>query len=74
MRVKVNGKVLMWATVLSRVPQGSVLGTFLILLYVNDLPDWIVNNMRLFADDAKIWTKLDRRGPGRQQLEPPQSC
>ena len=45
----------MWASVLSRVPQGSVF-----LLYVDDLSDWVVNSMRLFADDANIWTKLDR--------------
>ena len=41
--------------VLSGVPQGSVLGPLLFLLFVNDLPDWIRNSMRMFADDTKIW-------------------
>jgi len=42
--------------VLSGVPQGSVglLGPLLFLLFVNDLPDWIKNSMRMFADDVKI--------------------
>jgi len=24
----------------------------------NDLPDWIVNDMRMFADDTKLWSKI----------------
>jgi len=42
-----------WIKVLSGVPKGSVLGS-LLLLFVNDLPDWIKNSMRMFADDVKI--------------------
>jgi len=38
----------------------TVLGPLLFLLYVNDIPDCVVDNIRFFADDAKIWTKLDR--------------
>ena len=44
-----------WVEVLSGVPQGSVLGPLLFLLFVNDLPDWISSNIRMFADDTKIW-------------------
>jgi len=40
---------------LSGVPQGSVLGPILFLLYDNDLPNWITCSMRMFADDTKIW-------------------
>jgi len=60
MKVSVNGQSSSWVDVISGVPQGSVLGPLLFLLYVNDLPDWIINSMRLFADDVKIWVKLDR--------------
>ena len=47
-----------WAVVLSGVPQGSVLGPLLFLLFANELPDWIKNNICMFADDTKIWTRL----------------
>ena len=34
------------------------LGPLLFLLFVNDIPDWIITNIRMFADDTKIWTHL----------------
>ena len=55
MRVGVHGSYSTWFHMLSRVPQGSVLGPILFLLYVNDLPNWITCSMRMFADDTKIW-------------------
>ena len=58
MRVQVNGSFSSWRGVCSGVPQGSVLGPLLFLLFVNDLPDWIGTNIRLFADDAKIWKEI----------------
>jgi hypothetical protein len=58
MRVGVNGKYSTWADVLSGVPQGSVLGPLLFLLFVNDLPDWVVNSIKMFADDTKIWSAI----------------
>ena len=58
MRVMVNGHYSSWSVVVSGVPQGSVLGPLLFLLFVNDIPDWIITNIRMFADDTKIWTQL----------------
>jgi len=55
MRVRIRGSFSDWIEVLNGVPQGSVLGPLLFLLFVNDLPDWIKNGMRMFADDVKIW-------------------
>jgi len=54
MKVGIRGSFSDWIEVLSGVPQGSVLGPLLFLLFVNDLPDWIKNSMRMFADDVKI--------------------
>jgi len=55
MRVRIRGSFSDWIEVLNGVPQGSVLGPLLFLLFVNDLPDWIKCGMRMFADDVKIW-------------------
>ena len=42
-------------TVTSGVPQGSVLGPTLFILYVNELPELVQGQIKLFADDAKIY-------------------
>ena len=47
-----------WSDVASGVPQGSVLGPLLFLVYVNDLPDIIQCGIKLFADDTKMYTSV----------------
>ena len=56
-RVRINGKYSEWQLVMSGIPQGSVLGPLLFVIYINDLPNICENevNMYLFADDAKIF-------------------
>ena len=56
--VRVNGKLSDWSDVTSGVPQGSVLGPILFILYVNDLPDQVHSYCKLFADDAKLYKDL----------------
>ena len=44
--------------VLSGVPQGSVLGSVLFLIFINDLPDNIRSSVRLFADDCVLYRNI----------------
>ena len=53
-RVAVRGSYSNWIEVISKVPQGSVLGPTLFILYVNDLPDHIKSFLGLFANDTKV--------------------
>jgi ribonuclease P/MRP protein subunit RPP40 len=50
-----------WNKVLSGMPQSSVLGPLLFLIYINDLPNNISNTCKLYADDNKIIAKVDKR-------------
>jgi len=54
-RVVVNKDMSKWSDVTSGVPQGSVLGPTLFLIYINDIEDMIESTIRLFADDTKLF-------------------
>ena len=58
-RVKVNGTLSDPMDVTSGVPQGSILGPLLFLLFMNDLPERITSSCILYADDVKIWGPSD---------------
>ena len=52
--ITVDGQASDPVPVLSGVPQWSVLGPILVLIFINDLPDNIVSSVRLFADDCVL--------------------
>ena len=59
-RVKINGAFSNVKPVLSGIPQGSVLGPLLFVIYINDLPDVckLLCNIFLFADDSKLYRHI----------------
>ena len=55
-RVVLNGQTFSWADVNAGVPQGSVLGPLLFLIYINDLVDGLSSNAKSFADDTSLFS------------------
>ena len=60
-RVSVEGKFSTLKDILSGIPQGSVLGPLLFLIYINDLPCYVKSFIKLFADDVKIIANVKDR-------------
>ena len=52
-KVLVNQSQSDWATVTSGIPQGSVLGPLLFIIFINDLPDCVKSAIKIFPDDTK---------------------
>ena len=55
-RVVLNGMESEWGAIKAGVPQGSVLGPLLFLVYINDLEDGIRSNIKFFADDTSLFS------------------
>ena len=55
-KVVLNGQNSSWTNVHAGVPQGSILGPLLFLIYRNDLSDNLTSNAKLFADDTSVFS------------------
>jgi len=56
--VKINSSISEWHEVTSGIPQGSVLGPILFVIFINDLPDCVNSSPYMFADDTKIYREI----------------
>ena len=58
-QVVLNSQLSSWDNVTAGVPQGSILGSLLFLIYINDLPNDLSSNCKLFADDTSLFSVVN---------------
>ena len=69
LRVVLDGKSSQEYPVNAGVPQGSILGPTLFLLYIIDLPDDVICNIAIYVDDTTLYSKCNQASDLWQQLE-----
>ena len=55
-RAVLNGQISTWKNINAGEPQGSILGLLLFLIYINNLTEGLTSNVKLFADDASLFS------------------
>ena len=60
LRVVLDGKSSQEYSVNAEVPQGSILGPTLFLLYINDFPDDVISDIAIYADDTTLYFMCDQ--------------
>ena len=67
-RVILNRQVFSWAGVKAGVPQGSILGPLIFLVYINDVADGLSSNTKLFADHTSLFLVIHDIGTLETEL------
>ena len=67
-RVILNGQYSTWTNVEAEVPQGSILGLLLFLIFINDLPENLVSNPKFFANDIPLFSVIRNKHLSAQNL------
>ena len=57
-RITLNGQTSRWKNIKAGVPQGSVLGPLFFLIFINDLPEGLKSNVKIFADDTSLFSVM----------------
>ena len=67
-RVLLNAQGSSWRPIFGGVPQGSILGPLLFLIYINDLPNELKSNAKLFANDTSLLTIVKDKNKSHNML------
>ena len=68
-RVVLNGKSSQEHPVNTGLPQGSILGPTIFVLYINDLPEDVICDIAIYADDTTLYLECDEASDMWQQLQ-----
>ena len=67
-RVALNGRTSSSQNIYAGVPQGSVFGPVLFLIYINDLPDGLTSMCKIFVDDTSLFSKVIDKNNSNSQF------
>ena len=73
-RVNIDGYFSRWKIVNAGVPQGSTLGSFLFLLFINDIENEVLNNIKMFADDTSLYCVVEDQTSAAESLNEDLEC